>query len=81
MARSVSAGTEGRIFEVTPDGEIVWEYIYPSSEIFRADRYTNGNKDISVGEPYDTYSIDFTCLRGDFSFCVRGPSGPYLSHS
>ena len=31
--------TSGRIFEVTPEGEIVWEYVDPAGFAFRAHRY------------------------------------------
>ncbi|WP_346665731.1 aryl-sulfate sulfotransferase [uncultured Mailhella sp.] len=31
--------TSGRIFEVTPEGEIVWEYVDPAGFVFRAHRY------------------------------------------
>ena len=46
----ICSGTEGRFFEVTPDGEIVWEYTNPfystgpngkpSNEVFRAEAYS-----------------------------------------
>jgi hypothetical protein len=47
---AVLAAQWGRLFEVTPEGEIVWEYVSPfmgpdrrgdpSNEVFRAYRYT-----------------------------------------
>jgi hypothetical protein len=33
------AGAEAHIFEVTRDGEVVWEYINPLDRVFRAYRY------------------------------------------
>ena len=45
----ICSGTEGRFFEVTPSGDIVWEYVNPftsigkndkpSNEVFRCERY------------------------------------------
>jgi len=46
----ICSGTEGRFFEVTPEGETVWEYVNPftsitqagreSNEVFRCEAYT-----------------------------------------
>ncbi|MGB2982769.1 MAG: hypothetical protein WBC63_02775, partial [Candidatus Bipolaricaulia bacterium] len=46
----ICSGVEGRFFEVTPDGEIVWEYVNPftsttpdgkeGNEVFRAEAYS-----------------------------------------
>ena len=44
----ITDGTEGRLFEVTASGEVVWEYYYTGGEIFRADRY---GSDYVVPEP------------------------------
>ena len=35
----IAEATSGRIFEVTPEGEIVWEYVDPAGFVFRAHRY------------------------------------------
>lgn len=35
----IAEATCGRIFEVTPEGEIVWEYVDPAGFVFRAHRY------------------------------------------
>lgn len=35
----ICESTSGRVFEVTPDGEIVWEYVDPAGFVFRAHRY------------------------------------------
>ncbi len=53
----ICEGLLGRIFEVTPDGAIVWEYVspffhdhpagYPISQIFRAFRYSEGSPEIA----------------------------------
>ncbi len=37
----ICSGTEGRFFEVTPEGEIVWEYDY-GSEVFRVTKISAG---------------------------------------
>jgi hypothetical protein len=52
----ICEGQWGRIFEVTPEGGIVWEYVSPfmmpdgngdpSNEIFRAYRYTGASPQI-----------------------------------
>ena len=39
----ICSGTQGRVFEVTPSGDIVWEYVNPfgggeQSALFRATR-------------------------------------------
>lgn len=38
----VCEGTEGRLFEVSEKGDVIWEYIY-GGEIFRANRYYSNN--------------------------------------
>ncbi len=35
----ITEGATGRVFEVTSDGEIVWEYMYPLDEEGRNDVY------------------------------------------
>jgi hypothetical protein len=55
----ICEGQWGRIFEVTPDKEIVWEYVSPflgqdrygdlSNEIFRAYRYRPGSPQLQSG--------------------------------
>jgi hypothetical protein len=52
----ICEGQWGRLFEVTPEGDIVWEYVSPfmgadrngdpSNEIFRAYRYAAGSRQI-----------------------------------
>jgi hypothetical protein len=52
----ICEGQWGRLFEVTPDGDIVWEYVSPfmgpdrqgdlSNEVFRAYRYSVGSAEI-----------------------------------
>lgn len=37
----VCEGTNGRFFEVTPAGEIVWEYQLENAHVFRVTRYTS----------------------------------------
>jgi hypothetical protein len=45
----IASGHPGRIFEVNPEGEIVWEYYLPSGgRLFRAERY-----DLAVFEDLD----------------------------
>lgn len=56
----ICSGTEGRFFEVTPAGDIVWEYVNPftsigpggkeSNEVFRCERYESAYlSDAQVG--------------------------------
>ena len=52
----ICEGQWGRLFEVTPEGEIVWEYVSPfmgpdragdpSNEVFRAYRYAEDSPQI-----------------------------------
>jgi len=52
----ICEGQWGRLFEVTPEGDIVWEYVSPfmgpdragdpSNEVFRAYRYTEDSPQI-----------------------------------
>ncbi len=37
----ICEGTNGRFFEVTPDGEIGWEYQVSNAHVFRVTRYTS----------------------------------------
>jgi len=55
----ICSGTEGRFFEVTPDNEIVWEYVNPytsvkngkeSNEVFRCDAYSAAFLGQDLGE-------------------------------
>lgn len=43
----ICESTSGRVFEVTPEGETVWEYVDPAGFLFRAHRY-----------PYDWVPLD-----------------------
>jgi len=36
----ICSGVKGRVFEINPAGEIVWEYTDSQGAVFRADRYT-----------------------------------------
>jgi hypothetical protein len=52
----------GRIFEVTPDNEVVWEYVNPLYRRDQDDFYTN--------QIYRAYRVDYTWPTGEV-----GPSG------
>jgi len=53
----ICSGTEGRFFEVTPAGEIVWEYVNPfysagpdgkqSNEVFRCESYLSSSPELA----------------------------------
>jgi hypothetical protein len=45
----ITEGIKGRIFEVNPAGEIVWEYyLPPATGVFRAERYNNLPPDLDL---------------------------------
>lgn len=54
----ITEGLNGRIFEVSPEGEIVWEYYMPSANwVFRAERYAPdvfAGHDLSQTVAYDS---------------------------
>ena len=56
----------GRIFEVTPDGEIVWEYVNPDFSRFSQFDYDNAI--------YRAYRVDYSWINGG----LPDPSGPFV---
>jgi len=53
---SINAGNQGQMFEVTPDGEVVWEYLYPAT----VDRSTGLMYYKTVGSDSNNASQDDT---------------------
>lgn len=78
----ICEGTEGRLFEVTTDGTIVWEYIH-TNEIFRAERYSYSYPaflDGSSGEPatagsYPVVDTGQTVTYGNDTFITAPAAG------
>lgn len=68
----ITSGARGRLFEVTPSGEIVWEYYLPAgSRVFRALRYDpdvfadlDTGQDLSQQLGFDAAAWGSTCADG-----------------
>jgi hypothetical protein len=62
---------EGRLIEVTPDGEVVWEWAPPASRVFDAEELENGNVLVSVAEQVDAADCPDEHLAYVGDACVR----------
>jgi len=60
----IDEGTEGRFFEVTPEGKIVWEYINPFS--FQAN--SPPPRMLNYNEPVNEMDIGIRGVYGNFTF-------------
>jgi len=60
---SINSGTQGHMFEVTPDGEVVWEYLYPGVAGPDAKTIRTDSDSISMFRHY-RYGTDYPGLAG-----------------
>ena len=67
----ICSGTEGRFFEVTPDGETVWEYVNPYSGTTPDGKTSN---EVFRCEMYETDSPELEEIAADLSFAQVGAS-------
>jgi len=75
--------TSARVFEVTPEREIVWEYVDPGGFTFRAHRYpydwvpqVTPPEEMAVHLPSNgQISSEGLTFRGEDAFYERSPAG------
>ena len=80
----VCSGAHGHMFEVTPEGDIVWEYINPVGDRLENDRGIYTTMTDKAGEEFNSifkcqrYSRDYPGLEGK-DLTPRGTITEYLS--
>ena len=80
----ITEGATGRLFEITPEGEVVWEYVSPfvlpskfgpTPAIFRAHRYALGDARIDENKLDPTRWAELTAMIAAQRFPEDGPQG------
>jgi hypothetical protein len=66
-----SPGESGRLIEVTPEGEVVWEFAPPNSRVFEADVLDNGNVLVAVGTRVPAAECPDEHLQREDDHCIR----------
>jgi hypothetical protein len=59
----ITEGYYGRIFEVTADGEIVWDYIYPEANGSDDASVTKTLREAGLRQVYRAYKVDYRWLE------------------
>ena len=62
---------EGRLIEVSPDGEVVWEFAPPNSRVFDGEELANGNMLVAYTTRLPPEECPERFLRYEDSHCIR----------